>query len=119
MKRQHFSRQRWLELVEAQRRSELSVAEFCERHELAVSTFYGWKRRLKDEGRLEFEHGACGSTGSRADAVETPAFVEVTAASQDTRDAEPLELVLRGEVVVRIPRRFDPDTLRQVVEALS
>jgi transposase len=42
----------------------------------------------------------------------------VTASAADEREDQPLELVLPKEVVVRLPRGFDPDTLRHVVEAL-
>ena len=125
MEGQHLSKQRWLELVEAQRTSGLTVDPFCQQHGLAVSTFYGWKRRLKDDGLLSVE----AASGNRSEAKasprksvnpgEAPAFVEVTASATDDRQATPLELVLPGEVVVRVPRGFDPDTLRRVGEALS
>jgi len=63
--------------------------------------------------------GVSGPAGGRAESVVTPAFVEVTASAEEQRGDQPLELVLPGEIVVRVPRSFDADTLRQVVEAFS
>jgi transposase-like protein len=127
MEREHLSRQRWLELVEAQAASELKVDQFCQQHGLAVSTFFGWKRRLKQEGLLaDREQPAASAKGAEAMSAERGAsatttdlstFIELTTSTEQA--ASPLELVLPGDVVIRVHRHFDPQTLRQVVEALS
>ena len=50
MKRQRIkrSRQEWVKLVEEQRRSGLSVAQFCRRESVVVGSFYNWRSRLAD-----------------------------------------------------------------------
>ena len=124
MKRQHLSRRRWLELIEEQRASELSVKAFCERHGLASSTFFNWNRRLKAEGALTTVSRPSEATGLKASppaegSTEPPAFVELTASTEADSAERPIELVLPGGVVVRVRRGFDALTLRQIVDALS
>jgi len=36
----------WARLIEAQRRSELTVVEFCRRRGIAKATFWYWRKRL-------------------------------------------------------------------------
>ena len=36
----------WAKLIAAQRDSGVSIVSFCQRHDLAVSTFHAWRRRL-------------------------------------------------------------------------
>lgn len=85
-------------MIALQRRSDLSVCEFCSRHGLALSTFQNWRRRLASDSE--------------------PAFVEVTAAVP-VRDQVVIELCLPRGVVARVRAGFDAQLLRQIVEALS
>ncbi len=36
----------WARLIEAQRDSGVSIVSFCQQHDLAVSTFHAWRKRL-------------------------------------------------------------------------
>lgn len=36
----------WARLIEAQRRSDLTVVEFCQRRRIAKATFWYWRKRL-------------------------------------------------------------------------
>lgn len=36
----------WARLIEAQRRSDLTVVEFCRRHRIAKATYWYWRKRL-------------------------------------------------------------------------
>jgi len=38
----------WLEMIERQRESQLSIDEFCRRRRISVHTFRSWKRRLAE-----------------------------------------------------------------------
>ena len=40
----------WQAVVKQQKRSGLSVAEFCRSHDVAEASFYAWKRRLSEGG---------------------------------------------------------------------
>ena len=42
-------RRYWRDLLTRGRRSGLSVAAFCRRHEVSPAAFYRWKRRLAGE----------------------------------------------------------------------
>jgi transposase-like protein len=143
MSRQRLSRQRWRELIEQQRVSGLGVLAFCQQHGLASSTFFVWKRQLKQEGVLSrdgkppcapsssskgtsVEPGAkarsskgAASTSSAPGMAPSSTFVEVTPSPTDDTPDRPVEVVLGDAIVIRVPRGFDPATLRQVVEALS
>ena len=144
MNRQRLSRQRWRELIEQQRVSGLGVLAFCQQHGLASSTFFGWKRQLKQEGVLSsdekpvsapsssskgtsVEPGAkaqaspkgAASTSSAPGMASASTFVEVTAQATDETPDQPVEVVLSDGIVIRVHRGLDPATLRQVVEALS
>lgn len=92
--------EQWSRWIVRQRRSGLSVSEFCSRHGLALSTFQCWRRRLaSDQG---------------------PAFVEVTASPVASAEAQVFfELGLPRGVVARVRPGFDALLLRQIVEALS
>jgi hypothetical protein len=91
-------------LFERQRVGGGSVQAFCRRHGVAVSTFFAWRRRLRQQ--LD----------------QSVRFVEVTAdvSAHDGGGSarSVIELVLGGEVTVRVLAGFDAAVLRQVVEAL-
>jgi len=44
--RARHSAAQWAKVIAAQRRSTLTVAEFCRRHDIALATFGYWRRRL-------------------------------------------------------------------------
>lgn len=85
----------WLEMIERQRESQLSIDEFCRRRRISVHTFRSWKRRL-------------------AENATAPTFRELIVAeslggnSADDRPAtlttgDAIEIVLSASVVVRVP----------------
>ena len=40
------SKRNWKELVEQQKKSSLTVRQWCQNNDIPITTFYGWKRRL-------------------------------------------------------------------------
>lgn len=42
------SREQWQSFIDEQQQSGLSQAEFCQKNNLALSSFYHWKRRLSE-----------------------------------------------------------------------
>src|SRR3954463_2030639 len=95
------NRRRWTveearEAIAAQAASELSVREFAMREGLEVQRLYRWRRRLGTEE------------------VGRPAFIEV-----QPRRAEPIEIVLRSGLVVRVAESIDVDVLRRIVDSLD
>jgi hypothetical protein len=57
----------WSEVIEAQAGSGLSARAFCARRKICLHSFYGWRRRLRDEPSHE----------GRGSSKPGPAFIEV------------------------------------------
>jgi hypothetical protein len=87
----------WLERIEAQERSGVSVKQFCEERGLTEQSFYSWRKRLQSQTPMRF---ALVETGGSPRAEAT------------------LELVLTTGERLRIGAGVDPTALRKVLEAL-
>ena len=48
-----YGAKRWAKLIEAQRRSALTVVEFCRRRGIAKATFWYWRKRLVRASKKE------------------------------------------------------------------
>ena len=97
---QHKERQ-WQRWIDQWQASGLSVRDFCARHRLPTPTFYTWRRRLQRR------------------AAEQAPFLPVQVVADTPRSqASPLEVVLAGGPVVRVPPGFDPASLRQLLALL-
>ena len=104
----------WLRTMGAQQRSGLTQVEFCQRNELALSTFQYWRRQLRD---------------TEAEAVAE--FVEVrpkTVAPEPQADrpqaegsdcAEDFELTFPSGLRLRVPRQVEGRALAEVLWALE
>lgn len=112
------SRAEWAKRVERWQDSGLTAKEFVA--ELAVSpnslTFWKWKlRRERDEQSLA-------SSKAMKPLVKTPEpkFLQLVAADGEVAGAAaPLEVVIRGDIVVRVPHGFDDQLLTRVLRALG
>jgi len=110
------TREIWKKRVERWADSGLTAKEFAAEVGVNVHTLTHWKWRLS---------GELAARPATVAAFETPSFVEVVAplVGNDppaSRSAmQPLELVLPGGLVVRVPSSFDPAALRRVVDALG
>jgi hypothetical protein len=91
----------WGERIAAQGRSGMSVKQFCKEQGLTECSFYGWRKRLRNESRpVRF------------------ALVEQSPRGQE-RTAEPvLELVLTTGERLRIGAGVDSARLRSVLGVL-
>ena len=90
----------WRERLAAQRRSGLSVKQFCKEQGLTEYSFYAWRKRLRGEGPVRF------------------ALVERGAVRQQPATEASLELVLATGERLRIGAGVEVATLRTVLEAL-
>lgn len=121
-------REIWAKRVVRWKESGLSAKEFAAETGVNAKTLSYWRWRLgaderasraarpRTPGRKRTEQGASGP----------PRFIEVRlqqeARADDTKTAgrpEPLELVLRDGLCVRIPMHFDADGLRRLLSALE
>jgi hypothetical protein len=112
------SRADWAKRVERWKDSGLTAKEFAAETGLNVSTLSYWKWRLGAEQRGDRQADKPRTKKSRPARrapkarSQAPTFVEVTA---PTPVAEPLELVMPGELRVRVPVGFDEATLAAVL----
>ena len=44
---------RWLELIRRWQRSQSTIREFCERHQVSEASFFSWRRILRERGLLD------------------------------------------------------------------
>jgi len=107
----------WEKRVEHWAKSGLTANQFAAKIGVNVHTLKYWKYRLSERS---------GQTSSKAGADRTaPSFIELVMPAQASVAAaegpavKPLEVVLRGDVVVRVPSDFDVALLRRVVDALG
>jgi len=126
----HDPRQVWAKRVERWADSGLTAKEFAAETGLNANTLMHWKWRLGAEARRRER--------APRPIVEPVRFVEVTPpapAAQELASAapadpppppvapalgdEPLEVILRDGLRIRVPVQFDASTLRRVVAALE
>lgn len=98
------SRAAWQQSIEDWKDSGLSQAAFCERHDLALSTFQLWRRRLAEEGHEEL-HG----------------FVEVRVASEPAAldPGDIAELTFPSGLRLCVPRGWSQCDLVELLRALA
>ena len=90
----------WAERIAAQRRSGMSVKQFCKEQGLTEYSFYAWRKRLQEKGPVRF------------------ALVERSARRQECTAEAALELVLPTGERLRIATGVDTATLRAVLDVL-
>ena len=103
--------ERWLELVRRWQRSQITVCEFCRRHQISEASFYSWRRVLRERGLLDEPMGAKTSTDALA-------FVELSTAVAEPTGG-PIELVLNQRRLLRVRPGFDAATLLELVRLLE
>lgn len=90
----------WAERIAAQKRSGISVKQFCKEQGLTEYSFYAWRKRLQERGPVRF------------------ALVEKSARPQERTAETALELVLAAGERLRIGPGVDITTLRAVLDVL-
>lgn len=57
MKRRKWTAQQKLQIVLQGLKGNLTVSEFCNRHQISQTQYYQWKDRLLKDGSKIFDHG--------------------------------------------------------------
>jgi len=123
----------WSTLVERWQRSGLAAKEFAAAEGLVASTLSWWKwhlrakarsskkKRVSEKGRAPKKRQAPKKRVRRARARDNAPIrlVELVAPEAAFVSETPVELVLGDDVVVRVRRGFDADTLRRLVAAFA
>lgn len=103
--------ERWLDLIRRWLQSQITVREFCRRHQISEASFFFWRRALRQRGLLN-DPMPVKTSGA------APAFVKLT-----TFDAEPavshIEVVLNQGRLLRVRPGFDADMLLELVRLLE
>jgi transposase-like protein len=102
---------RWLELIRRWQRSQTTVREFCECHEVSEASFFSWRRTLRERGLLDEPMPSKASAGA-------PAFVKLSTVVVEPTGS-PIELVLSQRRLLRLRPGFDAEMLLQLVRLLE
>jgi hypothetical protein len=98
----------WRERVECQRRSGVSVAEYCRREGFSTGSFYAWRRRLRTR-RWEAEKKTAGRGRRQGSVGRAPrgGFVQVPLAVEPLLDVRFVD-----GTVLSVPVTYLATTLR-------
>ena len=116
------AREVWQERVRRWSKSGKNAKAFAAEIGVNANTLTGWRWRLAREGQdsraVARRPRGRGRTEDRRDPAAV-GFLELVASAGEPSAEDRFEIVLEGGRVVRVPRRFDPDTLRALVAALE
>jgi len=107
------TRAEWIKRVERWQDSGLTAKEFAAELDVTTSALTYWKLKLRRE------RGAVGAKDTPSRTSPTTKFLQLVPTSVHADTGAPLELILRGGVVVRVPRDFDEPTLTRVLAMLG
>ena len=115
----------WQGVIGKQESSGMSAAAFCRQHEVPESSFYNWKRKLKqrrreDESKREDQATSPGITLSGA-ARKNPTvkFVPLELPTPPTVKPASCEVVLPDGSRVIVSSQCDPDWLREILQVVQ
>jgi hypothetical protein len=108
----------WRGQFQRQRKTDLSVTEFCRQLGVSVTTFYYWKKRVHEalanaSGRVLAEH----PLRQMATAVGTTAANFVPVSILEPAAGAELEIELTNACVVRLKGAIDPPLLQAAITA--
>ena len=116
--------QYWRDVIQRWHVSGQTVRVFCAEHRLSEPSFYSWRRTITLRDQPQEADNACTQPTSRDEPTDLPAFVPVrvlpsAVGTTPTAAAAGLELVIGSSRVIRVPPRFDADTLRRLLSVLE
>lgn len=91
----------WREIIGKQAVSGISAAAFCREQNLNRNQFHWWRRRFRKNNSQNKETG----------------FLQLIPFASHQKSG--VRICLRNEVFIEVEQGFDPQTLRNVVEAIS
>jgi len=111
----------WQGVIGEQESSGMSVAAFCRQHQVAQSSFYNWKRKLKQEGEAIREDRASSPGITRSGAARknpTVKFVPLELPASPAVKPTSCEVVLPDGSRVIVSGQCDPDRLREILQVV-
>ena len=92
----------WREVVEKQKTSGLSIAEYCRNQQIRSNVFYAWRRRIQKRQ------------------VVKPGFIELRSSASSVSGTDTgIRIVTATGFHIEVNRGFDPLTLRSVLACLT
>jgi hypothetical protein len=88
------TRSRWRKLIEEQRGSGLSIAEFCRRQDVCQASFFGWRKKLRESSPEIEAFVPLSVIGGGGVEVELPGGAVVRLPSGDERSLKQVMLLL-------------------------
>jgi hypothetical protein len=111
------TRAEWSKRVERWQESGLTAKEFAAELDVSPNSLTFWKWKL---GRERSAPKAAATSTVKPNDVTTLQFLQLVPTHADAPNSSvSLEVVIRRDVVVRVPRGFDEETLTRVVRALG
>jgi hypothetical protein len=105
----------WRQYIERQRRSKLTVRDFCAQSGVSEPSFYAWRSELARRDSVTGRPARREPTAPRRSVTSTPRFLPVTITPPV---ASHVELVLPSGLLIRVPAQ-DTAALRTVLELLE
>lgn len=112
-------REHWRALLEAQRRSGLSLAAFCRRQGLRKGTLSFWKWKLAREAEANTGRGVTASSVPVQIAAVPPRSPEPGAPPATLAELGELEITVADGRLVRVRGRVDPRWLAAVLREVE
>lgn len=109
----------WRKMVREQRRSGMTVRQFCKDHGLSEASFFSWQREIGIRDRQAAGTTENGSSSSRKKQAVPPPVNPATFIPLRFSGVSAMELVHPRGHVLRIPAGFDGDCLEKVLQLLD
>ena len=113
----------WRSLISQQAASGMSVSAFCRQHEVPESSFYSWKRKLKQRRREdERSHEPKPQELARRDMPRSNAaarFVPLELHTPPAVARANSEVVLPDGCRIIVPSQCDPGWLREIIQVVQ
>jgi putative transposase len=90
MARTNKTPKQWQQLIESQKRSGLSIAQYCQQHSLSASAFYTWRKRLSISNEVSVTDDG------------TDDWLAIDFSQEPTNTAWNIELLLPNGVVLKM-----------------
>jgi len=109
----------WRKILARQRRSGLSVREFCQGEGVSEGSFYAWRRELlkRDTATPDVEDNR--DTGRRLVPVEVVSDKVISPSRTMTGASNMLEIITHEGLTLRFDDRTRPETIAAVVDIIA
>ena len=112
------SRAEWVKSVERWQDSGLTAKEFAAELEVSPNSLTFWKWKLSRERSTQADTSS--KTLKPVAKAAEPKFLQLVPTQRgEAAEAVPLEVVIRGDITVRVPPGFDEHTLTRLLSALG